>query len=490
MMISDRLVALPKLAIFALAASMGALGAFSQAPVGLAPFMLLMLASGFALFSYAHTTRAAFGVGWSLGAGYFALSLRWIVEPFQVDAATHGWMAPFALILLAAGLALIWGAGFALARWLSEQSWPLIATWAAAELFRAYALTGFPWANPAQGFLESWAGQALSFLGPHGLTLLALFVAWIVSSKLRGRVGAGLAAILAGALLVPVHPPDAQLTEHVVRLVQPNAPQDEKWDPERAHIYVERQIAMTAEPGDVDLVVWSEMSIPYRASVAAPVFEGAADAARGAPVLMGAMRDAASGAFYNAALQIGPDGRIAQSYDKHHLVPFGEYMPFPALFRATGIRALADRTESGYTSGPGPKLMDFGALGQGLPLICYEAVFPQDLRGTARPDFLVNITNDAWFGQGLGPQQHLALARMRAIEQGLPMIRVAGTGISAMIDPYGRVRESIPLNTAGFVDAILPAARTPTPYSKTGDAPWALLVFLGLAYAGFRRLRH
>ena len=495
MTLAGRISALPRgvrhsALLYAVAALAGAVGALSQAPLNLVPAMPLMLIAGFALFRLAETARQAFAIGWWIAAAYFALSLRWIVEPFQIDAAAHAWMAPFALFFLSAGLALIWGTAFWAVRRFSRRAWPLIFTWAAAEMFRAYALTGFPWANPAQGLLESWAGQGLSLFGPHGLTLIAMAAACATASlrSLPMRIGA--AACIFAALMVPASLPTAALTEHVVRLIQPNAPQDEKFDPELAHIFVQRQIDMTAAPGAVDLVVWSEMAIPYRTSVADSVFEAAASAADGAPVLMGAMRDDDAGQFFNAALLLGPDGSIAQHYDKHHLVPFGEYMPFPGLFRSMGIRALAERTETGFTQGPGAQLMDFGPLGRGLPLICYEAVFPQDLRGTERADFLINITNDAWFGMTLGPQQHLALSRMRAVEQGLPMIRVGGTGISAMIDPYGQVLQSIPLNEIGAIDAALPQPLPATLYSKTGDLPYLLLLLMGLASLTIRKAHH
>lgn len=487
---SARALVLPRWSVLVFALFFGALGSLAQAPTSLAPFMLLMSIGAFALFDRTARPGQAFALGWVLGLAYFGLSLRWIVEPFQVDAAAHGWMAPFALVLLAAGLALIWGAGFGLARRVSGQIWPLVFFWSAAELVRAYAFTGFPWANPAQGLLESAAGQGLSLMGPHGLTMGLFALAAAVAALRRPMRMAGSAFVLAALLLLPEERPAAAVSEHVVRLVQPNTPQDEKWDPEKAPLFVDRQLSMTAASGTPDLVVWSEMAIPYRMSVAAPVFEAAAEAARGAPVLMGAMRDDASGAFFNAALVVDAEGQIAQHYDKHHLVPFGEYMPLPGLFRSLGIQALAERTETGYTPGAGPALVDLPGIGPALPLICYEAVFPQDLRGTARPRVLVNITNDAWFGQTLGPQQHLALARMRAIEQGLPMIRVAGAGISAMIDPYGRVTASLALNEMGYLDAVLPEALPATLYARTGDMPYAFLALLGLILSIFRTARH
>jgi apolipoprotein N-acyltransferase len=185
------------------------------------------------------------------------------------------------------------------------------------------------------------------------------------------------------------------------------------------------------------------------------------------------------------------DGTVAQVYDKHHLVPFGEYVPFAEALNRLGIFGLAQRIPAGYSSGVGAKLLDFGPLGRALPLICYEAVFPHDVNAAPeRPNFLIQITNDAWFGKGAGPRQHLAQARMRAIEQGLPLARSANTGISAMIDPYGRILASLPLNTAGFVDAALPRPLPPTVYSRTGDMSFAVLLLLGFGFAVIRIRRH
>jgi apolipoprotein N-acyltransferase len=172
-------------------------------------------------------------------------------------------------------------------------------------------------------------------------------------------------------------------------------------------------------------------------------------------------------------------GQITQTYDKHHLVPFGEYIPLRPILSALGLRAMADMFGDGFARGKGAQIVDFGPLGKALPLICYEAVFAHDVGATPqRPDFLMQLTNDAWFGNFAGPKQHLAQAQMRAIEQGLPMARAANTGISAMIDPYGRITHSLGLNEAGFVDAKLPTPLPPTLYSRIGDAPFAIFLLL------------
>jgi apolipoprotein N-acyltransferase len=193
-------------------------------------------------------------------------------------------------------------------------------------------------------------------------------------------------------------------------------------------------------------------------------------------VLVGAQRFAGLGAR-NTAVLLTPSGDIAQVHDKHHLVPFGEYMPGGAMAATLGLRGLAEVLGGGYSPGPGPALIDLGGgLGRAFPMICYEAIFPGYIRQVPRPDWMVHVTNDAWFGSFSGPYQHLAIARLRAAEQGLPVLRAANTGVSAVIDGYGRVLAALPLNTAGYLDAALPPALRPTLYARTGDLPLLLLV--------------
>ena len=480
---------LPPSARVLLAVGVGASGALSQAPFGLSVFMFVLLSVGVLLWRTSTSIGSAFLIGWVLGMGYFTFSLRWILEPFQVDAAAHAWMAPFALALLAMLLSLFWGAAFALARW-TEHAFALIVTWTGAELLRAYLFTGFPWANPAQALLDTPLAAGLSVLGPYGLMLVLMAAASLI--LVRHVLAWGALAAFAVLLLLPYAPAAPEMTDQRVRIIQPNAPQHEKWDRDLAQSFVDRQLRFTAEPFDqtLALVLWPETAIPYIASVAQPVFNWTAEAARGAPVLLGVQRDDPSGSYHNSAVLIGRDGQITETYDKHHLVPFGEYMPFPWLFRNLGIAALAQRTESGYSAGPGPETMPIPGLGNALILICYEAVFPQDTRSQSRPDLAIQLTNDAWFGQSVGPQQHLALARMRAIEQGLPLVRSANTGISAMIGPRGALLDQLPLNTAGFLDARVPAPLPQTIYARTGDLPLAILLLGVFAFFTFRRTRH
>jgi apolipoprotein N-acyltransferase len=471
----------------------GVVAAGGQAPFDTAALMLIGLLAAFVLAQRAARPREAAVTGFALGFGYFAVTLHWIVSPFLVDAARHGWMAPFAVVLMAAGGALFWSLAFWMARRLSAQLWVLVPCWAGVELVRAYIFTGFPWAAPAQAMVDVRAGQSLAWIGPHGLNLAlmaaacALVVVWRRHWFLRALV---LVPVML-AVIAPVTAVPAPLSGTVLRLVQPNAPQHEKWDPDKVGEFYIRQLTFTAAAagpalGAPDAVIWPETAIPWNLLYAETILQEISAAANGVPVVLGVQRTEGLRHF-NTLIALGPTGQVVQSYDKHHLVPFGEYVPFGDVMARFGIVGLAPQNGAGFSAGPGAALMDLGPLGRALPLICYEAVFAHDVNAApARPDFIIHATNDAWFGTHAGPQQHLAQARMRAIEQGLPVARAANTGISAMIDPSGRITHSLGLGLAGFVDTALPLARPPTLYSLTGDVPVAALLAALLALAALR----
>lgn len=468
-----------------MAAAAGAVFALGQAPYDLWALASLGLV---AVFVLARQVRHGWaGMAWAFGVGYFGLGLNWIVEPFQVDAAATGWMAPFALFGIAAGLSLFWAAAFGCAA-LAGRFWALVPFWAAAELARAYVLTGFPWAHVGYLWAPSPAIQWVSVIGPHGLGLLTLAFAGLAATALTTlralpALGAMLLAVVLLAGGVWLTPPLSDLAGRpVVRLVQPNAPQEEKWDRAKSQLFFERQLDFTAAAPMPDspvpaLTVWPETSLPMLlndAGTALAIISEAADPST--HVIVGVQRED-DGQYFNSLVVTGANEALRQVYDKHHLVPFGEYMPWASLFARFNILGLAARADGGFTPGPGPTLLDLGPLGHALPLICYEAVFPQDVSGApSRPDLLLQITNDAWFGQRSGPYQHLAQARIRAIEQGLPMARAANTGVSAVIDGAGRILGRIPLGEAGYLDLPLPPALAATPYSRTGDMPFVLLI--------------
>jgi len=274
-----------------------------------------------------------------------------------------------------------------------------------------------------------------------------------------------------------------------VRLIQPNAPQHEKWAPDKVKLFFDRQISLSAEPGSPDVIIWPETAVAFPIPHADRSFSEMSKAANGARVITGIQRIEGSHT-YNSMAVIDPEGQVQDVYDKHHLVPFGEYIPLGEWLLQFGISGLAARDGVGYARGQGATVLNIDKLGPVLPLICYEVVFPQDLRTATRPTLLLQITNDAWFGKFSGPFQHLAQARMRAIETGLPMLRVANTGVTAVIDAHGRVIDSIPLGQFGKLDTRLPEPRAATPYARSGDLPLTLLLIALVALSAYRLRRN
>ncbi len=473
--------------------ALGGMAALGQAPVGAWPLSILGFALLYGVFSRAAGWRQAAGIGWAFGTGYFLIALNWIIEPFLVDVARHGWMAPFALLGLAGGLALFWAAALGLGRALGGGALGFVGGLGLLELARGYVLTGFPWAQPGHVLIDTPLLHWASYLGSLGLTVLVLLAAVALWAAMTGGRRALLAiaamAILwpAGALLTPVTSAGSEAA--MVRLIQPNAPQHEKWDPDKIQGFFDRQLAFSAAGERPDLIVWPETAVPVMLERAATTLEVISDAAGSVPVVVGLQRRDEM-RLYNTLALVEAGGSVAAVYDKHHLVPFGEYMPYGDQLARFGIHGMAAKDGQGFSSGPGAQVIEMGALGRALPLICYEGVFPQDLRAApGRADFILLITNDAWFGKFSGPYQHLAQARLRSAEFGLPMVRVANTGVSAMIDAAGRVTESLPLGEAGWRDAALPPPLPPTVYARLGDAPMLVifLVFLGLSRLDHRR---
>ncbi|MGL4281490.1 MAG: apolipoprotein N-acyltransferase [Albidovulum sp.] len=474
-----------------MALALGAVGATGQAPLG---FWWLSLGA-FALLTEVVIRRAGLGpmiwTGWLAGSGYFAASLFWIYEPFQVEADIYGWMAPFAVVFMAVGMALFWGlaasfAAFGQGRVTRALGFAVGLT--ATDLLRGYIFTGFPWALAGHIWIDTPVAQMAAFTGPVGLSALTMLVAALPVLSVRTLVRGAFAALaavlvaslwLAGAarLAEPIPPREPEIR---VRLVQPNARQELKWREDMWQLFLDRQLRASA-PGEgprPDLIVWPETAVPWLLEHAQPFLEDVAMVSAGIPVALGIQRRDGM-RYYNSLAVIGPGGTLTATYDKWHLVPFGEYIPFGDLLSHVGISAFAARAGMGYSAGEGAKLLPLGSLGKVLPLICYEAVFPQDLNAAPeRADWILQITNDAWFGSLAGPYQHLAQARLRAIEQGLPLLRAANTGISAVIDAQGRVLQSLPLDTDGVIDAIVPPSLSPTPYSRSGDLAATILLAL------------
>lgn len=444
------------------------------------------------------------------GVGYFALALGWIVHPFMVEPQIHGWLAPFGLISMAAGMALFWGAAGWLAGGLAggrAQPLVLVLALVAAEALRGWLFGGFPWAMVGHVWIGTSVAQLAALTGALGLSLLtlALPAGVVMAARAGGRAGrapgAALVALAIGAAVLggvwawgaarlaqPLSPPRIALN---LRLVQVNAPQHLKWHPDYRWAFFYRHLELTAAPPAPgapapDLVIWSETSVPFLLENPGAGLDMIADAGGAAHVALGIQR-LQDGHFFNSLAVLDPDGRPVHIYDKHHLVPFGEYVPFAQTVLGRSVAGFAGQMLDGYSAGPGPLVLDMGQFGRVLPTICYESIFARHHRVQPRADWIVQVTNDAWFGNWSGPRQHLAQARLRAIETGLPLVRSANTGISAVIDPRGVIVASLDLDLAGVVDATLPGALPPTPYSRSGDAPLLLLLAGGLILGSRRR---
>lgn len=469
-----------------LAFGLGAVMAAGQAPLGFWRVALLALGASLLLVARAQTAGRAAWLGLFLGGGYFVLALSWIVEPFLIEPEIYAWMIPFVLVLLPFGLGLFWALAAGLGHYLGRNAQQRVLWFAlllvTAEIARGYVLTGFPWAMIGHIFIDTPIAQVAAFVGAAGLTLLAVGVVAIPVAFGWNWIGVPILTLFLLTLWGDdLRSPPYLVEPAIVRLVQPNAEQRLKWDPTRARDHLETLLELTRAQGPArrpDLVVWPETSVPYLLNNNEELLQVIGQAGQGAQVAIGVQRVEGNRGFNSMAV-IGPSGNVVQLYDKHHLVPFGEYIPFGDLaFQLFGVSAFASQQGAGYSAGQGAAVLDLGdGLGRILPLICYEAVFPQDLRAAPeRADWILQITNDAWFGELTGPWQHLAQARLRAIEQGLPLMRAANTGVSAVIDARGRVVAEVPLGVQAFVDAALPPALPPTHYARFGD--WPLLVLL------------
>jgi apolipoprotein N-acyltransferase len=505
-----------------LALAAGAAAALAHPPFGILPGLL-----GYALLMFlaerATSTRGAFWMGWLAGFAYFFISCWWVAEAFLVNPA-QAWMAPFAASLLPIGLGLFWGTATALYRCFLPAGVKRVLFFAALfcllEWLRGHVLTGFPW-NPAGASWKagSAASQFAAIGGVYGLSFVTVAAAAAFGPLLgdgprKARIGSAvLGALVLAALMVggAVRLAQAQLelTDTVVRIVQADVDQESKWTPEAYRGIVERYVNLTARPGAVtpDLIIWPEGALPASANqVFAPGSPESLAIARavqpGQSLIIGLGRGlpdptAPDGARYFNSLFVltdqGGDGlRITGVYDKYRLVPFGEYLPAGGLLGALGVRSLT-HMPTDFSAGPRPAPIDIPGAPRAQPLICYESLYPGFTAGAAgRPAWIVNISNDAWFGRSSGPLQHLNLASYRAIETGLPVVRSTPTGVSAMIDPWGRVIDDQRLEPgeSGVIDARLPRPTAVTLYGRVGDLLFWLAVLAGLAVvAPWRRLR-
>jgi apolipoprotein N-acyltransferase len=500
-------------ALIALAA--GASGALALAPLDLWPLLVIpmtvavWLVDGAVGESAWRRFRAAFAAGWWWGFGFFLAGLWWLGAAFLVEADKFAWAMPLGVVALPAFLAIFPAAGFALAR----AIWPtgagriliLAAALALSEWLRGHILSGFPW--NVYGMMlagPSWFAQSASLIGLYGLTALAVAIGASPATLCTGetdlerwRVPALATVLLAlmagfGAWRIPAEPVPA-VNGVKLRLMQPNLPQDAKFSPRNSEMILSHYLALSdratspAATGvqDVTHLIWPESAFPFLlgrtpqalariAALLPPNTTLITGAARAGETLPGESRPP----IYNSIQVVNDEGVITGSYDKVHLVPFGEYLPplLDRLIRAVGLSEFVS-VPGGFASGSRRTPLAIRGLPPAASLICYEVIFPgAAMPSGPRPGFMLNLTNDGWFGRTSGPYQHLAQARLRAIEEGLPLVRVANTGISAVVDHYGRLRAALPLGETGVLDTSLPRAGAATPYSRFGDLFFAGVV--------------
>ena len=499
----------------------GAIAALSLPPAGLWPALivglgvLIWLLDGVAGQHRALRRRmvSAAVVGWSFGFGYFVTSLYWLGFAFLVDAERFALLMPLGVAALPAGLALFWAgaAAGAVAVWQPgpRRAVALAVALAAAEWLRGHVLSGFPWNAPgyAAGALDG-LGQGAAFVGLYGMTLLMLLwagLAAVLASEALGRralIGVVLVLATAPLALAAGHwrlatASTAMFEDVSLRVVQANIAQGDKWVPEHRDEIVAAHLDLSTSGGlaGVTHLVWPESAVPMLIDEVPQAREQLVQALPDhVTLLLGALRrelhDPAGTPtvrIYTSFFAVNGAGDILARYDKWRLVPFGEYLPFEALLEPLGLRQFVP-LPLGFSAGPAPRTLTIDGTPGFAPLICYEAIFPRALIDRRdRPEWLLNVTNDGWFGNTAGPYQHLEQARFRAIEEGLALVRAANTGISAVIDPYGRILDRLPLGEAGRFDSPLPRPLPPTLYAVWGDLPFfVLLVLSGLLALAYK----
>jgi apolipoprotein N-acyltransferase len=478
---------------------------------------------------------AAATAGWWFGFGYFLAGLYWVGHAFLVDAKTFGWLLPFAVIALPAGMALYTALGLALARMIwtrgAARVLALALALTVAEWLRGHLFSGFPWNAYGYALISPlWLAQGAALIGIWGLTFLAVAIyasPAVLADDRSETKRPWLAPALSVAVIVALaiygairlnRTPTGYVEGVRLRIMQPNLQQDEKFNYAQKQQVMSRYLALSDRASgpqstgvrDVTHLIWPESAFPFFLTREADALAQIAGLLpKGTVLITGAVRPPETKPgepitrAYNSIYVIDHDGSIVSVYDKVHLVPFGEYLPFQSLLERLGLMQLT-KVHGGFIAGDRRRNQHVPGAPSFLPLVCYEIIFPADavprseragwlydhvgryvdwpfVAGSGeRPGWLLNLTNDGWFGASAGPYQHFQQARVRAIEEGLPLVRAANTGISAVVDPLGRVIASLPLGTEGVLDAPLPQAIPPTIYARAGDGPLAVMVGLAL----------
>lgn len=474
----------------------GLFGALGFQPLAAWPATVLALSALIWLVREAPGLRSALARGWWFGFGHFALGLNWIATAFMYQAAMPAWLGWIAVILLsfylavfpaaAAGLAWRWGRG-------RPSVFVLIfaAAWIVTEWLRATLFTGFSWNPSGVALLPTTAAYLARWIGTYGLSGIAILLAgWVLLSARDpgGWRALPLIALVALASALTAWVARGETPSGVgpaVLIIQPNIGQEEKWSPEFAARNVQRLGSMSrrADPAP-RLLIWPEAAVtePLQDERRLLAYQhdlietrrdvqrwlGPRDRLLTGGIAIQSEDGINPSSATNSVFAIAPGGRILARYDKAHLVPYGEYLPMRPILSVLGLSRLAPG-DLDFDPGPGPRTLDVPGVGAVGFQLCYEIIFSGEVVDPARrPAFIFNPSNDAWFG-AWGPPQHLAQARMRALEEGLPVVRATPTGISAIIDSAGRLVHHIPMAQAGVIDARLPLASPPTLFARFGN---------------------
>lgn len=481
--------------------TVGIIAAAALPPVYALPLLCISFPCLIWLIDGTENWRSAFKVGWSFGLGYFTAGLYWIAYSLIIDPKFI-WLVPFAVLGIPSILAIYIGFVAVLARIASRgftRVVVLTVSWALMEWLRGQLFTGFPWNSLGSIWVISdVALQMAAYVGVLGLSLLTVFIsaslamlAYSLSSFNRYWFVPSMACLLTiflpGLFRPGFDDPLKYYPDIRLRIVQPNIAQKVKWRRDLKDKHLATYLSLSKLPAvyPITHLVWPETAAPFE--VSRDVFRRkqiATVVPQHGFLLTGSIRtnDAGSGPLeiWNSFHVLSSSGTIEKTHDKFHLVPFGEYIPLGKILRNYLKLKKITKGRIDFSSGVGPQTLQVPTLPAFSLLICYEVIFGDNVvSSNDRPKWLLNITNDAWFGPSSGPYQHFAMARLRAVEQGLPLIRAANTGVSGVIDAYGRVIKKLPLNTQGIIDSTLPKPTVmPTFFSKAGDWPILFLSML------------
>jgi apolipoprotein N-acyltransferase len=487
--------------LFLIAVIAGALSALAFAPTDLWPLMPIAIAVLCELVRRSQSLRQSLAVGWGFGVGQFCVGLNWIQFAFTFQDKMPQSLGYLAVLLLSLYLAVYPMLATGLAwRFRGDRPLALVLTltgaWPITEWLRATMFTGFAW-NPLGVVLDDTdLLHTAAYIGTYGLSALVVLAGGMLWLLTQRQWKPSLALLLAIVLLhFPPVPALAPGTGKQVRVVQPNIGQEVKWNPAFGDAAAERLAQLSARPGGSHprLLLWPEAAVTdpledqrtdqHQAFAAFDRTRATAIVASGDDLMTGGITLFSKNGMFidgaaNSVFVLGPGGRQLARYDKAHLVPFGEYLPMRPVLSAIGLSRLAPG-DVDFTSGPGPRTIAIPGWGKVGFQLCYEIIFSGDVVDrNDRPDFIFNPSNDAWFGRW-GPPQHLAQARLRAAEEGIPVIRSTPTGISAVVDAHGEILKALPWRTAGVIDASLPPpVAAPTPFARFGNI---IPLLLGLA---------